>query len=71
MVNIGDVIRGLLESEIPFCVEQVCVGAIDVGIGDEDSEKSQVEYFDNTDVAAEWLHRKALELFPDSEYAKQ
>ena len=64
------IFQKLYDSEINFCVETFWDGGFDVKIGDKmNGFKASACLMDWSEVDA-WLHEKAVELFPESTFAK-
>lgn len=63
------IFRDLYFSEINFSLSCFYDGGFDVKLGDSMNGFKAEDNFDKLDQAAEWLHRKACEFYPNSYFA--
>jgi len=65
-----EILQKLYDSEINFSVSCFWDGGIDVKIGDPLNGVKATACFRTISEAIEWLNYKAVELYPQSEFAK-
>ena len=70
MIDAGAIIRALHDGEINGGLTWFYDGEWFAWIGDRLNGIAAEATFNSIDAAAEWLRAKAIELYPDSEFAK-
>lgn len=70
--DLAMVLLGLNRSNINFDIHRFGLDGVEVSISDSDNQLLAVSTFegDKIDNIATWLHEKAIEKLPNSEYAK-
>jgi len=68
---IEQILRDLYASEINASLSWFWDGGFDVALGDEMNGYGAQDTVSTLDEAAEWLRSNAVQLYPDSEFAKK
>lgn len=65
------VLQALYDSEINFSISTLWDGGFDVKLGDEVSGIKAIANCGSMEAADQWLKDKAIELYPESDFAKR
>lgn len=65
------VLQALYDSEINFSISTFWDGGFDVKLGDEVSGIKAIANCGSMEAADQWLKDKAIELYPESDFAKR
>ena len=68
--TLDELIRRFVRSEIPCAIDTSACFRIQVKVGDVANGFDASEFVESVEEATNWLYRKALEHFPESDFAE-